>query len=61
MESYPYGLDVIGLLMMIYAVHERTLGHVFGGCPVVQNVKCSIGLLSTSLNAMVLKQAALGA
>ncbi|CAM6046119.1 unnamed protein product [Sphagnum compactum] len=28
---------------------------------VVQNVKCSIGLLSTSLNAMVPKQAALGA
>ncbi|KAH9566200.1 hypothetical protein CY35_04G118700 [Sphagnum magellanicum] len=27
---------------MIYAVHEHTLGHVFGGCPVVQNVKCSI-------------------
>jgi len=37
------------------------LGRVFGGCPVVQNVKCSIRLLSTSLNAMVLKQAALGA
>jgi hypothetical protein len=36
-------------------------GCIFGGCPVLQNVKCSIGLLSTSLNAMVLKQAALGA
>jgi hypothetical protein len=36
-------------------------GCVFGGCPVVQNVKCSIGLLSTSLNAMVRKQAALEA
>jgi len=36
-------------------------GCVFGGCPVVQNIKCSIGLLSASLNAMVPKQAALGA
>ncbi len=59
--SYPYGLDVIGLLMMIYAVHECTIWLCFWGCPVVQNVKCSIGLLSTSLNATVPKQAALGA
>jgi hypothetical protein len=29
--SYPYGLDVIGLLMMIYAVHERTTWLCFWG------------------------------
>ncbi len=31
MGSYPYGLDVIGLLMMIYAVHERTIWWCFWG------------------------------
>jgi hypothetical protein len=36
-------------------------GVFFGGCPVVQNVKCSIGLVSTSLDATVPKQAALEA
>jgi hypothetical protein len=36
-------------------------GCVFGGCPVLQNVKRSIGLLSTSLNAKVPKQAGLEA
>ncbi len=31
MGSYPYNLDVIGLLMMIYAVHERTIWLCFWG------------------------------
>ncbi len=31
MGSYPYGLDVIGLLIMIYAVHEHTIWLCFWG------------------------------
>ncbi len=31
MGSYPYGLDVIGLLMIIYAVHECTIWFCFWG------------------------------
>ncbi len=31
MGSYPYGLDVIDLLMMIYAVHECTIWLCFWG------------------------------